>query len=95
MEPNFQKFEIYGILLDDICLKVLDNIKTTKKEEDENFYNDKILGYISYKILGDLIEISFENINDKIKIYQKPIIFKNENSEEVIKAFNDNLLMMH
>ena len=92
MEPNFQRFEIYGILLDDICLKVLDNIKTTKKEEDENFYNDKILGNISYKIIEDLIEISFENINDKIKIYQKPIIFKNENSEEVLKAFNDNLL---
>ena len=92
MEPNFQRLEIYGISLDNICLKILYYIKTTKKEEAKNFYTDNVLGNISYKIIDDLIEISFENIEDKITIYRDPIVFKNEKSEEIYKAFNENLL---
>jgi hypothetical protein len=48
--------------LKNICLEILDYIKKNNKSEANKIYADDIFGNISYKIIEDLIEISFENI---------------------------------
>ena len=89
MEVKVNSFDLYGIPLNDICLKVIESIKENK----DKITNDKLLGKISYIIKDDLLEISFSNIpGETISIYKNPIIFKNEKNERVYTAFNENLL---
>ena len=92
MELSFNELELEGVLLDNICLKVLESIAANKKTEAQNIYTDDIFGKVSYKIIGETIEISFGNHPNKINIYKNPVVFKNDKNEEIYKAFNEDLL---
>ena len=92
-EINFIELELEGVPLKNICLEILDYIKKNNKSEANKIYADDIFGNISYKIIEDLIEISFENIPTKIEIYKNPIVLKNEENKEIYKAFNKELLV--
>ena len=91
-EINFIELELEGVPLKNICLEILDYIKKNNKSEANKIYADDIFGNISYKIIEDLIEISFENNPTKIEIYKNPIVLKNEENKEIYKAFNKELL---
>ena len=93
MEVNFEKFELEGVDLNDICLNVLDYFNTTKQSEAKNIFIDEIYGNISYKAYEDLIEISLEYNQNKITIYQNPVALINEIGESIYKAFNLELLI--
>ena len=93
MEVNFEKFELEGVDLNDICLNVLDYFNTTKQSEAKDIFIDEIYGNISYKAYEDLIEISLEYNQNKITIYQNPVALINEIGESIYKAFNLELLI--
>ena len=93
MEVNFEKFELEGVDMNDICLNVLEYFNSTKQSEANNIIFDEIYGKISYKKKEDLIEISLEYNQNKITIYQHPVAFINEKGESIYKAFNLELLI--
>ena len=65
MEIKFDEFELHGVSLNNICFKVLEHLKKNNALEALNIYSDELLGKISYKLINNLIEISFENIPEK------------------------------
>lgn len=85
----FGYLTVKNVNVEDICCKIINNFEKTGKVEDQIFTHE-FLGEVTAKCESKFLTINFKDINKTIQIFQKPIILKDElTNEEKLKIFNE------
>ena len=80
---------VKNINVEDICCKIIDNFKETGKVDNQVFSHE-FLGEVTAKCQNKFLLINFKDINKTIQIFQKPIILKDEKTnEEKLNIFDE------
>ena len=90
IEP-FGYLSVKDINIEDFCIKIVNNFKETGKTDNMEFKHE-ILGPVSVLIENKDLLINFENIGKTVRIFQNPIILKNEKNIGIGKIFNKDSL---
>ena len=90
IEP-FGYLSVKNINIEDFCIKIIENFQKTGKTDNMKFKHE-FLGPVNIIIEKKFLLIYFENIGKTIRIFQNPIIIKNERDLEFGKIFDKDSL---